>query len=146
LTSHDSQEFLQSLYELSKLLNIKTEKYTKLRDAAKNVSSIPENIPVQTSACKDSLENTICQMLDLEKELTCITNSILETIMVFDMVTSMLPDFRSKYVLVKRYRCALKWTAVASELSCSVRTAKVLHSKALIEFEAEFNKYITNMK
>lgn len=132
--SQQAKDFLSQIHKTDALINRLVNTVATLRSSLTSIGCELKQDKVQTSGPKNSLEETICKIDELERtinaridELVDLKNATLKAIQI-------LPDFDQQNVLIARYIDGKKWLDIAFDLNFSISQVYKIHGKALISF------------
>lgn len=132
--SQQAKDFLNQISRLDALINRLLNTVATERSRLTSIGCELKQDKVQTSGPKNSLEETICKIDELERtinaridELVDLKNATLKAIQI-------LPDFDQQNVLIARYIDGKKWLDIAFDLNFSISQVYKIHGKALISF------------
>ena len=132
--SQQAKDFLNQISRLDALINRLLNTVATERSRLTSIGCELKQDKVQTSGPKNSLEETICKIDELERtinaridELVDLKNTTLKAIQI-------LPDFDQQNVLIARYIDGKKWLDIAFDLNFSISQVYKIHGKALISF------------
>ena len=132
--SQQAKEYFAQISRLDALINRLLNTVATERSRLTSIGCELKQDKVQTSGPKNSLEETICKIDELERtinaridELVDLKNSTLKAIQI-------LPDFDQQNVLIARYIDRKKWLDIAFDLNFSISQVYKIHGKALISF------------
>ena len=132
--SQQAKEYFAQIRKTDRLIHRLDSTIATLRSSLTSTGSQLKQDKVQTSGPKNSLEETICKIDELERtinaridELVDLKNATLKAIQI-------LPDFDQQNVLIARYIDGKKWLDIAFDLNFSISQVYKIHGKALISF------------
>ena len=132
--SQQAKDFLNQISRLDALINRLLNTVATERSRLTSIGCELKQDKVQTSGPKNSLEETICKIDELERtinaridELVDLKNATLKAIQI-------LPDFDQQNVLIARYIDGKKWLDIAFDLNFSISQVYKILGKALISF------------
>ena len=132
--SQQAKEYFAQIRKTDRLINRLDSIIATLRSSLTSTGSQLKQDKVQTSGPKNSHEETICKIDELERtinaridELVDLKNTTLKAIQI-------LPDFDQQNVLIARYIDGKKWLDIAFDLNFSISQVYKIHGKALISF------------
>ena len=132
--SQQAKEYFAQIRKTDRLIHRLDSTIATLRSSLTSIGCELKQDKVQTSGPKNSLEETICKIDELERtinaridELVDLKNATLKAIQI-------LPDFDQQNVLIARYIDGKKWLDIAFDLNFSISQVYKIHGKALISF------------
>ena len=107
-----AKEYLSQVLYIDQRINCKLEQVMRLRENATKATATLSDMPHSDSPNLKSMENTICKIVDLEREINRDESLILEL----------------------RYFSRKTWEKIAEETGYSVRHVTRLHGRGLQHF------------
>ena len=135
-----AKEYMQQAYFLDKRINSLVRQVNNLWDQATNISQVLSDMPHNPNKEGSKLENKIVDICDLTDEIRKQTEKLKKLRKEMMAVVSKVPDPEYQLILQEKYFEMLTWEDIASDLNRSVRSAQLLHGKALEEVQAILDK------
>ena len=135
-----AKEYMQQAYFLDKRINSLVRQVNNLWDQATNISQVLSDMPHNPNKEGSKLENKIVDICDLTDEIRKQTEKLKKLRKEMMAVVSNVPDPEYQLILQEKYFEMLTWEDIASDLNRSVRSAQLLHGKALEEVQAILDK------
>ena len=126
-----AKEYMQQAYFLDKRINSLVRQVSNLWDKATNVSQVISDMPRNPSNTTSKLEERIVDICDLTDEIKRQAETLKEKRKEMMAVVSEIPDPEYQLILQERYFEMLTWEDIACDINRSVRSAQLLHGKAL---------------
>lgn len=89
---------------------------------------------VQTSGPKNTLEETVSKIVDLEADINRRVEELVDMKQEAFAMISRIPDFDQQNILIGRYIQLKEWGDIAAELHFSLKWVLELHGKAVLAF------------
>lgn len=135
-----AKEYMQQAYFLDKRINSLVRQVNNLWDQATNISQVLSDMPHNPNKEGSKVENKIVDICDLTDEIRKQTEKLKKLRKEMMAVVSKVPDPEYQLILQEKYFEMLTWEDIASDLNRSVRSAQLLHGKALEEVQAILDK------
>ena len=135
-----AKEYMQQAYFLDKRINSLVRQVNNLWDQATNISQVLSDMPHNPNRDGSKMENKIVDICDLTDEIKKQTEKLKKLRKEMMAVVSKVPDPEYQLILQEKYFEMLTWEDIASDLNRSVRSAQLLHGKALEEVQAILDK------
>ncbi len=135
-----AKEYMQQAYFLDKRINSLVRQVNNLWDQATNISQVLSDMPHNPNKESSKVENKIVDICDLTDEIRKQTEKLKKLRKEMMAVVSKVPDPEYQLILQEKYFEMLTWEDIASDLNRSVRSAQLLHGKALEEVQAILDK------
>lgn len=135
-----AKEYMQQAYFLDKRINSLVRQVNNLWDQATNISQVISDMPHNPNKEGSKVENKIVDICDLTDEIRKQTEKLKKLRKEMMAVVSKVPDPEYQLILQEKYFEMLTWEDIASDLNRSVRSAQLLHGKALEEVQAILDK------
>ena len=126
-----AKEYMQQAYFLDKRINSLVRQVNNLWDQATNISQVLSDMPHNPNRDGSKMENKIVDICDLTDEIKKQTEKLKKLRKEMMAVVSKVPDPEYQLILQEKYFEMLTWEDIASDLNRSVRSAQLLHGKAL---------------
>lgn len=142
--SKQAKEYFAQIRKTDRLINRLTDTVSTLRSSLTSQSYELKPDKVQTSGPKNTLEETIAKIVDLEADINRRIDELIEMKQeAFSMIRG-IPDLDQQNVLIGRYIQAKKWDDIAVELNYSTQWIYELHGKGLIAFSMANSEFFRN--
>jgi DNA-directed RNA polymerase specialized sigma subunit len=92
---------------------------------------------VQTSGPKNTLENTMTKVVDLEADINRYIDELVDLKQAAIRKIQNIPDQDQQNVLLARYVSGMKWEKIAVDLNFSIAQIYRIHGAALLSFLSE---------
>lgn len=134
-----AKEYLNQLYRLDSLINIKQLELESLKSISTSISVNNDSERVQTSIKQDKLGEIVAKIIDLNDEINNDIDKLVdlkkEIMNLIDKVSC--DDLRC--ILYLRYFHFKTWEKIAVEMNYSYQWIHKLHSRALSEVDNLLN-------
>lgn len=135
--SQQAKEYFAQIRKTDRLINRLDSTIATLRSSLTSTGSQLKQDKVQTSGPKNTLEETITKIIDLEDDInTRIDELVTMKKEAFSMI-SKVPDLDQQNVLIGRYIQLKKWEDLAAEFEYTTQWLFEIHGKALLAFAKE---------
>lgn len=132
--SQQAKDFLNQISRLDALINRLLNTVATERSRLTSIGCELKQDKVQTSGPKNSLEETICKIDELERTINARSDELVDLKNATLKAIQILPDFDQQNVLIARYIDGKKWLDIAFDLNFSISQVYKIHGKALIAF------------
>lgn len=132
--SQQAKDFLNQISRLDALINRLLNTVATERSRLTSIWCELKQDKVQTSGPKNSLEETICKIDELERTINAQIDELVDLKNTTMKAIRSLPDFDQQNVLIARYIDGKKWLDIAFDLNFSISQVYKIHGKALISF------------
>ena len=126
-----AKEYMQQAYFLDKRINSLVRQVNTLWDKATNVSQVISDMPRNPNGSKTKMEDRIVDICDLTDEIRKQAEKLKKKRKEMMAVVAKVPDPEYQLILQERYFEMLSWEDIACDINRSVRSAQLLHGKAL---------------
>lgn len=126
-----AKEYMQQAFFLDKRINSLIRQVNNLWDQATNITQVLSDMPRNQSSETSKLENRIVDICDLTDEIRKQTDNLKKLRKEMMGVVMKISDPEYQLILQERYFEMLTWEDIASDINRSVRSAQLLHGKAL---------------
>lgn len=99
---------------------------------------------VQTSGPKNSLEETICKIDELERTINARIDELVSMKQEAFTMINRIPDLDQQNILIGRYIQLKKWEDISKELNYSMQWVFELHGKGLLAFAKANSDFLNN--
>ena len=126
-----AKEYLTQAYRIDQRINSKLEQVVKLRESATKATATLSDMPRPDAHSMQTMENTICKIVDLEREINADIDALVDLKAQARRVIGQLKDPDQQLVLALRYLCYRSWTDIINELGVSETSVYRIHGEAL---------------
>lgn len=135
-----TKEYLNQIQRLDRMIENKLSEKYALKTMVLKVSASTEGERVQTSGEKDRLGDSVAKIVDLEREIDMLIDTLIDKkAYISGQIESLELDYYN--VLTKRYVNYDTFDSIAQKTGWSIRKVFSVHGRALQEFEKRFGKY-----
>mgnify|MGYP000803648811 CR=1 FL=1 len=127
----NAKEYLSQAMHIDQRINSKLEQVTRLRENATNCTVALSDMPRPDSPNKQRMEETICKIVDLEREINEDIDRLVDLKAEARRVINAVSDPDQQLILELRYLCYKPWNEIMTELGYSEPTIYRLHGEAL---------------
>lgn len=127
----NAKEYLSQAMHIDQRINSKLEQVMKLREAATKATATLSDMPRPDSPNIQSMESTICKIVDLEQEINEDIDRLVDLKAEARRVIQLITNPDQQLVLELRYLCYKPWTEIMTEIGYSEATLYRLHGEAL---------------
>lgn len=99
---------------------------------------------VQTSGPKNTLEETITKIIDLEAKINARIDELVSMKQEAFTMINRIPDLDQQNILIGRYIQLKKWEDISEELNYSMQWVFELHGKGLLAFAKANSDFLNN--
>lgn len=132
--SQQAKEYFAQIRKTDRLINRLDSTIATLRSSLTSTGSQLKQDKVQTSGPKNSLEETICKIDELERTINARIDELVSMKQEAFTMINRIPDLDQQNVLIARYIDGKKWLDIAFDLNFSISQVYKIHGKALISF------------
>ncbi|MGN0262794.1 MAG: hypothetical protein ACI4DX_00080 [Oliverpabstia sp.] len=126
-----AKEYMQQAFFLDKRINSLMRQVSNLWDQATNITQVLSDMPRNPSGETSKLENRVVDICDLTDEIRKQTDKLKDLRKEMMGVVMKVPDPEYQLILQERYFEMLTWEDIACDINRSVRSAQLMHGKAL---------------
>lgn len=126
-----AKEYMQQAFFLDKRINSLIRQVNNLWNQATNITQVISDMPHNPSGDTSKLENRVVDICDLTDEIRKQTDKLKALRKEMMGVVAKVPDPEYQLILQERYFEMLTWEDVACDINRSVRSAQLMHGKAL---------------
>ena len=126
-----AKEYMQRAFFLDKRINSLIRQVNSLWNQATNITQVMSDMPHNPSGDISKLENRVVDICDLTDEIRKQTDKLKALRKEMMGVVAKVPDPEYQLILQERYFEMLTWEDVACDINRSVRSAQLMHGKAL---------------
>ena len=127
----NAKEYLSQVMHIDQRINSKLEQVVKLRESATKATATLSYMPRPDAHSMQTMENTICKIVDLEREINADIDALVDLKAQARRVIGQLKDPDQQLVLELRYLCYRPWTDIMEELGISETSVYRIHGEAL---------------
>ena len=127
----DAKEYLGQAYRIDHRINSKVEQISALHDLATRANAVLGSEPVSGSRDPQRLQETICKMMDLEKELNDDIDGLVDLKREIMGVIRGVENKEHQTLLEMRYLSFMTWERIAVDMDYSIQHIHRLHRQAL---------------
>ena len=135
--SQQAKEYFAQIRKTDRLINRLDSTIATLRSSLTSTGSQLKQDKVQTSGPKNTLEETITKIIDLEAKINARIDELVTMKKEAFSMISKVPDLDQQNVLVGRYIQLKKWEDLAAEFEYTTQWLFEIHGKALLAFAKE---------
>ena len=135
--SQQAKEYFAQIRKTDRLINRLDSTIATLRSSLTSTGSQLKQDKVQTSGPKNTLEETITKIIDLEADINRRIDELVSMKQEAFTMISKVPDLDQQNVLVGRYIQLKKWEDLAAEFEYTTQWLFEIHGKALLAFAKE---------
>lgn len=129
-----AKDYFSQIRKTDRLIQRLTDTVNTLRSSLTSTGSQLKQDKVQTSGPKNTLEETICKIDELERTINARIDELVDLKNTTMKAIQSLPDFDQQNVLIARYIDGKKWLDIVFDLNFSISQVYKIHGKALISF------------
>ena len=127
----NAKEYLSQAMHIDQRINSKLEQVTRLRENVTNCTATLSDMPRPDSPNKQRMEETICKIVDLEREINADIDRLVDLKAEARKAINAVTDPDQQLILELRYLCYKPWNEIMTELGYSEPTIYRLHGEAL---------------
>lgn len=135
--SQQAKEYFAQIRKTDRLIHRLDSTIATLRSSLTSTGSQLKQDKVQTSGPKNTLEETITKIIDLEAKINARIDELVSMKKEAFSMISKVPDLDQQNVLVGRYIQLKKWEDLAAEFEYTTQWLFEIHGKALLAFAKE---------
>ena len=135
--SQQAKEYFAQIRKTDRLIHRLDSTIATLRSSLTSTGSQLKQDKVQTSGPKNTLEETITKIIDLEAKINARIDELVSMKKEAFSMISKIPDLDQQNVLVGRYIQLKKWEDLAAEFEYTTQWLFEIHGKALLAFAKE---------
>ena len=135
--SQQAKEYFAQIRKTDRLIHGLDSTIATLRSSLTSTGSQLKQDKVQTSGPKNTLEETITKIIDLEAKINARIDELVSMKQEAFTMISKVPDLDQQNVLVGRYIQLKKWEDLAAEFEYTTQWLFEIHGKALLAFAKE---------
>jgi len=126
-----AKECLEQAYHIDQRINSKLAQVEALRALAEKVTATLSDTPPDPGRNPQSMETTLCKLVDLEREINADIDALVELKRECVALIKEIPNLEHQTLLEMRYLRFKTWGQIAKELGYSIRSVYRLHDAAL---------------
>ena len=130
-----AKEYMQQAFFLDKKINSLIRQLNNLRDQATNTTQIMSDMPRNPSGETSKMESRVVDICDLRDEIMKQIGKLMELRKDMMDIVMAVPDPECQLILQERYFEMLTWGDIACDINRSIRSAQIMHAKALDEVQ-----------
>ena len=127
----NAKEYLSQAMYIDQRINSKLEQVTRLRENVTNCTAAMSDMPRPDSPNKQRMEETICKIVDLEREINADIDRLVDLKAEARKAINAVSDPVQQLILELRYLCYKPWLEIAETIGYSEATVYRLHGEAL---------------
>ena len=132
--SQQAKEYFAQIRKTDRLIHRLDSTIATLRSSLTSTGSQLKQDKVQTSGPKNTLEETITKIIDLEAKINARIDELVDMKQeAFNRIGN-VSDKDQQNILIARYVNGEKWEKIAVELSFSIAQVYRIHGAALLDF------------
>ena len=132
--SQQAKEYFAQIRKTDRLIHRLDSTIATLRSSLTSTGSQLKQDKVQTSGPKNTLEETITKIIDLEAKINARIDELVSMKQEAFTMINRIPDLDQQNILIARYIDGKKWLDIAFDLNFSISQVYKIHGKALISF------------
>jgi hypothetical protein len=132
--SQQAKDFLSQIHKTDALINRLANTVATLRSSLTSTGSQLKQDKVQTSGPKNTLEEGIARIDELERTINIRIDELIDLKQTAFNMIKRIPDLDQQNILIARYIQNMKWDSIADEMDHEIRWVYKTHGKALIAF------------
>lgn len=130
-----AKEYLSQAFNLDNRIEAKLEQISVLHALAAKATSTLTDVPPNGTRNVQQMEDIICKIVDLEKEINEDINRLVDLKFDIMSIIKAIGNLIYQTLLEQRYLCFRTWEQIAIDMGYDSRWVHRLHSKALGETE-----------
>ena len=130
----NAKEYLSQVMYIDQRINSKLEQVTRLRENVTNCTATLSDMPRPDSPNKQRMEETICKIVDLEREINADIDRLVDLKAEARKAINAVSDPVQQLILELRYLCYKPWLEIMAELGLSETSIYRIHGEALKNF------------
>ena len=130
----NAKEYLSQVMYIDQRINSKLEQVTRLRENVTNCTATLSDMPRPDSPNKQRMEETICKIVDLEREINADIDRLVDLKAEARKAINAVSDPVQQLILELRYLCYKPWLEIMEELRLSETSIYRIHGEALKNF------------
>lgn len=142
--SQRSKDYFAQIRKTDRLIKRLTDTVFTLRSSLTSQSYELNPDKVQTSGPKNTLEETVAKIVDLEADINRRIDELVDMKQEAFTMINRIPDLDQQNILIGRYIQLKKWEDIALELNFSIQWVYELHGKGLLAFSQANSEFFRN--
>ena len=142
--SQQAKDFLNQISRLDALINRLLNTVATERSRLTSIGCELKQDKVQTSGPKNTLEETITKIIDLEAKINARIDELVSMKQEAFTMINRIPDLDQQNILIGRYIQLKKWEDISEELNYSMQWVFELHGKGLLAFAKTNSDFLNN--
>ena len=126
-----AREYLSQAFHIDQRINSKLSQVMRLRETATNCTATLSDMPRPDSPNKQRMADTICKIVDLEREINEDIDRLVDLKAEARRVINAVSDPDQQLILELRYLCYKPWEQIAVDMGYELRWLYRLHHRAL---------------
>lgn len=142
--SQQAKEYFAQIRKTDRLIHRLDSTIATLRSSLTSTGSQLKQDKVQTSGPKNSLEETICKIDELEAKINARIDELVSMKQEAFTMINRIPDLDQQNILIGRYIQLKKWEDISEELNYSMQWVFELHGNGLLAFAKANSDFLNN--
>lgn len=142
--SQRAKDYFAQIRKTDRLIKRLTDTVFTLRSSLTSQSYELNPDKVQTSGPKNTLEETITKIIDLEADINRRIDELVSMKQEAFTMINRIPDLDQQNILIGRYIQLKKWEDISEELNYSMQWVFELHGKGLLAFAKANSDFLNN--
>lgn len=142
--SQQAKEYFSQIRKTDRLINRLDSTIATLRSSLTSTGSQLKQDKIQTSGPKNTLEETITKIIDLEAKINARIDELVSMKQEAFTMINRIPDLDQQNILIGRYIQLKKWEDISEELNYSMQWVFELHGKGLLAFAKANSDFLNN--
>lgn len=142
--SQQAKEYFAQIRKTDRLIHRLDSTIATLRSSLTSTGSQLKQDKVQTSGPKNTLEETIIKIIDLEAKINARIDELVSMKQEAFTMINRIPDLDQQNILIGRYIQLKKWEDISEELNYSMQWVFELHGKGLLAFAKANSDFLNN--
>lgn len=142
--SQRAKDYFAQIRKTDRLIKRLTDTVFTLRSSLTSQSYELNPDKVQTSGPKNTLEETVAKIVDLEADINRRIDELVDMKQEAFTMINRIPDLDQQNILIGRYIQLKKWEDIAFELNFSIQWVYELHGKGLLAFSQANSEFFRN--
>lgn len=142
--SQQAKEYFAQIRKTDRLIHRLDSTIATLRSSLTSTGSQLKQDKVQTSGLKNTLEETITKIIDLEAKINARIDELVSMKQEAFTMINRIPDLDQQNILIGRYIQLKKWEDISEELNYSMQWVFELHGEGLLAFAKANSDFLNN--
>lgn len=142
--SQRAKDYFAQIRKTGRLIKRLTDTVFTLRSSLTSQSYELNPDKVQTSGPKNTLEETVAKIVDLEADINRRIDELVDMKQEAFTMINRIPDLDQQNILIGRYIQLKKWEDISEELNYSMQWVFELHGKGLLAFAKANSDFLNN--